>query len=110
MGVLIAPEVDRLMAISNVRSALRSGRLRQLREAHGLSQRELAQALDVDESTLSKWESGVRVPRQEAAQRLYFVLRAFEQTSESATPAVAGEVAPRNITYDETSYHDDTPG
>jgi DNA-binding transcriptional regulator YiaG len=72
-------KIDRLLAISQARAALTSGRLRELREAHGLSQRELAQALGVDETAVSRWELGNRVPRAEVAERLHGLLRALEE-------------------------------
>ena len=81
MTVSIDPQVDRLMAISQARSALREGRVRELRESHGLSQRELARALGVDETALSRWENGSRMPRSGAAERLYGVLKVLEGTA-----------------------------
>jgi len=78
MAVTELPETDRLTAVIRARSALRVGRFRELRERHGLSQRELARALGVDESALSRWETHSRVPREGAAERLYAVLRVLE--------------------------------
>ena len=69
---------DRLRAAAAARAALREGRVRALRAEHGFSQRELAEAVGVHESALSRWESGERVPRTEAAARLALVLRALE--------------------------------
>jgi transcriptional regulator with XRE-family HTH domain len=103
--ILVERRVKRLRAISEARAALREGRFRDLREPHGLSQRELARALDVDESAVSRWESGARVPREEAAERISALLRALDDPSESATPAVAGEVAPRDQPSDGRRYH-----
>jgi transcriptional regulator with XRE-family HTH domain len=77
---------DRLLAASQARAALRDGRLRELREFHGFSQRELAEAVGVDESALSRWESGKRVPRIDAAARLAFVLRRLEQAARKGDP------------------------
>lgn len=74
-------QTDRLVAISAARAAIRAGRLRQLRERHGFSQRELARALGVGESTVSRWESGNRVPRAEVAERLNVLLRALEEAA-----------------------------
>jgi transcriptional regulator with XRE-family HTH domain len=76
----MAAQTDRLLAAAAARAALREGRLRELRERHGFSQRELAEAVGVHESALSRWESGERVPRTDAAARLAAVLRALEST------------------------------
>jgi transcriptional regulator with XRE-family HTH domain len=45
-------------------------RLRDAREAAGMSQRELAEHLDVAQSAISYWESGTVEPREEARERV----------------------------------------
>jgi transcriptional regulator with XRE-family HTH domain len=82
---------DRLLAATQARAALRDGRVRKLRVRLGLSQRELAEAVGADESALSRWEAGLRVPRTAVAERLGLVLRALEETLESAKPAVGAD-------------------
>jgi transcriptional regulator with XRE-family HTH domain len=51
------------------RRLAREGRGRFLREAAGLSLRELAAAIGVDVATLSRWEHGSSRPRTRAAMR-----------------------------------------
>jgi transcriptional regulator with XRE-family HTH domain len=79
----VTEPVERLLAISEVRAMLREGRLRELRERHSLSQHELARALGVDPSTVSRWESGERVPLEAAAARLHAFLSALERATSS---------------------------
>lgn len=74
----MSAQTDRLVAAASAREAIREGRLRELRVRLGFSQRELAEAVGVHESALSRWESGERVPRLDTAARLALVLRALE--------------------------------
>ena len=46
------------------------------REQHGLTQRELANLLDLDPQTVSRWERGVKQPR---GRILELALRALDQ-------------------------------
>jgi DNA-binding transcriptional regulator YiaG len=57
---------ERLQA---VRTRIKSGEARQIREAARLTQSELARSVGVDHTTLCRWESGERLPRGEAALR-----------------------------------------
>lgn len=59
----------------NAMSDKLAGRLRALREAAGLSQKELAGLLDVDQSTISKWELGQREPGFEDLTKLWAIIR-----------------------------------
>lgn len=45
-------------------------RLKELRQARGLRQRELSGALDIPRNTIASWETGRRFPEVSAAQRL----------------------------------------
>jgi|SRR5919108_30548 transcriptional regulator with XRE-family HTH domain len=74
-------ETDRLLAALEARAAIREGRLRELRRRHGFSECELAAAVGVDPSALSRWETGARAPRLDAAARLGIVLQALESAS-----------------------------
>ena len=74
----VQKQAERLQAISAARAAVRDGRLRDLRERMGLSQRELGHALGVDTSAVSRWESGDRMPREAQAVRLHGLLRVLE--------------------------------
>lgn len=51
-----------------------SQRLCSARDAAGLNNKEVAQRLDLDESTVSLWMNGKRTPRVENLQRLASVL------------------------------------
>lgn len=49
-------------------------RMRQLREAKGLSRRNLADALRVNVTSLVGWEGGIRLPRDGIRKRLTHLL------------------------------------
>lgn len=51
-----------------------TGRLAQLREDHGLTQAEIARALGVNASSVSRWESGELRPRPARAAALLELL------------------------------------
>lgn len=55
------------MKLSRVRRQFRNGRARRMRESAALSVRELAARIDVDPSTLSRWERGETTPSPEGA-------------------------------------------
>lgn len=42
--------------------------MKEWREGHGLTQRELANLLDLDPQTISRWERGVKQPRGRVLQ------------------------------------------
>lgn len=44
--------------------------LKNLREKHGISQKKLADAIDVSQASIGYWEKGERTPSAEAVQRL----------------------------------------
>ena len=71
------------LALVRVRRMLADGRARQARERARLSQVEVAHALGVVPATVSRWESGQRVPETRHALAYDELLQAFE-TSESA--------------------------
>jgi transcriptional regulator with XRE-family HTH domain len=50
-------------------------RIRELRQKRNLSQVELARILNVDTSTVSKWESGTNLPRSNILLELARVLK-----------------------------------
>lgn len=55
------------------------GRGRELREAAGISLRELARLLDVDVATLSRWERGEVQPRSSGAIRWVLVCQELQR-------------------------------
>lgn len=61
------------------RDAARSGRGTRLRVAAGLSQAELAAAVGVSASCVSRWEAGERRPRGEIAVAYVRVLRTLAE-------------------------------
>lgn len=61
-------------SLALVRRLLASGEARRVREAAGLSRADIARDLGVDESTVQRWEVGVRSPRAEVALRYAAVL------------------------------------
>ena len=52
-----------LLRLARVRAAVTSGEARRLREAAHLSISEIAHACGVDQSTVWRWERGIRKPR-----------------------------------------------
>lgn len=68
-------EIDEALALVQVRSDLRSGRARAIREAAGLSQAEIARPIGVERATVALWEQHRRIPRGDAALRYAELLR-----------------------------------
>jgi transcriptional regulator with XRE-family HTH domain len=64
----MAPTLERLHAITSARRLALSGEARAIREAAGLSLREVADVLGVTPSCVLRWETGERVPRGENAE------------------------------------------
>ena len=64
-------------------------RLKQLRLANGLTQKELAKSIEVGRTTISEYESGKIVPKQEGLLKLanYFNVSVDYLTGVSDTPA-----------------------
>jgi len=60
---------ERTVQIARVRALVRSGAAEKIRVASGLSKSEVARAVGVYPSTVSRWESCSRVPRGERAVR-----------------------------------------
>lgn len=61
------------------------GAVRAIREAAGLSQVELAAALKVTQTAVSRWERGDRVPRGQAAQDYARLLDRLNRTHGAAS-------------------------
>ena len=55
--------MDEAIALKRVHRLQKVGRLPELRESVGLSQSDVARALDVDQSAVSRWEAGLARPR-----------------------------------------------
>ena len=59
----------------DLRHSLQNGRAREIRERAGISAPQLARKLDVAPSTVTRWETGVRMPRGANARRYARILR-----------------------------------
>jgi len=67
-----------LELVIEAREAARSGRGTATREAAGLSRAELARAAGLNDATVSRYESGRRVPQGDSAIRYARILRKIE--------------------------------
>lgn len=65
---------DDLVAITRLRRRLRSGSARAIRTGAGASLGEVAQTVGVNKATISRWESGKRIPSGALAQKYAGVL------------------------------------
>jgi DNA-binding transcriptional regulator YiaG len=65
---------DRALALKRVRSLARTDRLRELRDTAGLSQSDVARALDVAPSQVSRWERALTRPNGRHAMELLQLL------------------------------------
>ena len=62
------------MQLAKVRSAVRTGTARRVRQAAGITQPEIAADVRVSAAAISRWEAGARTPRGAAALRYLRVL------------------------------------
>jgi DNA-binding transcriptional regulator YiaG len=62
----VTTKAERLQAL---RELTTSGKAREIREAARLTESEIARSVGTHYSTVSRWESGQRLPRGEAALR-----------------------------------------
>jgi transcriptional regulator with XRE-family HTH domain len=69
-------KVDVLL-LAETREAVSTGAASKLREAARLSQADVARAIGVSPSTVSRWEAGERLPRGKAARRYAEFLNAL---------------------------------
>jgi DNA-binding transcriptional regulator YiaG len=60
---------DEILLRKRLHRLARSGRLSELREGVGLSQSDVARALDVTPSTVSRWEAAQTRPRRNKSPR-----------------------------------------
>jgi DNA-binding transcriptional regulator YiaG len=69
---------DDLFAISQARTALRTGRMQALRERAQLTQADIARAVGVSQGEVCRWESLQRRPGRRMAERLGHLMLALE--------------------------------
>jgi transcriptional regulator with XRE-family HTH domain len=67
-------DIETLKRVSEVRLMLASGQARQRRMSLRMSLREVAKALDIDVSAVSRWEAGRTQPRPASALKLADIL------------------------------------
>jgi transcriptional regulator with XRE-family HTH domain len=82
------------LAVARVRSWLRSGRARAVRERAGLSQADVGKAVGTDHAQMSRWESGAHAPEHGSALKLAVlydgleeIIRAEEAPADREIPA-----------------------
>lgn len=80
MSVVTLVETDQAESLQRVRRWARSGRARAIRVETGLSQSELGRSVGVDQSLISLWERGLRIPRGPAALRYAALLASLEES------------------------------
>lgn len=74
----------RLVRVVEVRALCRDGRARDIRVAAGVSQAELGAAGEWDGSTISRWETGIHLPRPDDAIRYGALLEMLAATGRPA--------------------------
>jgi transcriptional regulator with XRE-family HTH domain len=72
---------EEALLIVAARAAGRSGRLRRVREAAGLSRQDIANAIGTSRANVESWEKGATRPRRESAIRLARLLIALEKAT-----------------------------
>lgn len=72
---------DELLRIARGRVLATSGAARRIREAAGVSQRELAEVVEVAPSTLARWERGETRPRGASSVRYAEALTTLERAA-----------------------------
>jgi transcriptional regulator with XRE-family HTH domain len=53
-----------VLALAHVRELAATGRAREIRERNRLSQRDVAERVGTTPASVSRWESGARIPRR----------------------------------------------
>jgi DNA-binding transcriptional regulator YiaG len=66
------------LLLSEVRAKAKAGDARRIRERRDLSRSEVAQAIGVDQATISRWEAGTRRPKGNAGIRYARFLQLLE--------------------------------
>ena len=82
-------DLERLMLIVDARRRAQDGSARRIRQQAGLTLAEVAKALGVDESSVSRWEGGSRQPRADVAVRWAQLLAELERKTNAPSRRVA---------------------
>jgi transcriptional regulator with XRE-family HTH domain len=77
------------LAVARVRSWLRSGRARAVRERAGMSQADVARVIGTDGPQISRWESGT-TPSRISALKLAVLYAKLEKIIRDENAAAAG--------------------
>jgi transcriptional regulator with XRE-family HTH domain len=83
---------EEALAVTRVRSWLRTGRARAIRERAGLSQDDVARAVGTTHPQVSRWESGLYAPARGSALRLALLYDGLEEIAREEEAAAAGRV------------------
>jgi DNA-binding XRE family transcriptional regulator len=75
----LTDRIEDLRQIAMVRRLVREGRVREIREAAGMTQESIAEVVMCTPSAISQYESGTRVPSGETALRLAAALNALRE-------------------------------
>jgi transcriptional regulator with XRE-family HTH domain len=67
--------LEDMVRIARLRADVQARRVRPVRQNAGLSQREVAAAIQVSPSTIAQWERAARLPHGEAALRYAALLQ-----------------------------------
>jgi transcriptional regulator with XRE-family HTH domain len=70
-----------LLALTRTRHLVDGGELRRVRRAAGLTQAELAEAVDVSAGAVCRWEKGEIRPTSARARRLSDIINVLERAS-----------------------------
>jgi DNA-binding transcriptional regulator YiaG len=73
-----------LSSLAEARRAASNGRAKATRQAARISQAEIARAVGVSPACISRWESGTRLPKGEAAQRYAEIIRQLARFAEGS--------------------------
>ena len=80
-------EFDQIMLLVAARKRIGSGTARQIREAAGLTQADIAKLIGVGASAMSRLEAGTRAPRPETAIKWAAVLAKLERANRRSASA-----------------------
>lgn len=92
MSERTSTDLDRIMDMARLRGLCRSGEARRIREAAFLSQGDLAAMAGLAAPTVSRWESGARLPRRSNGAVSYLTV-----LDRLARLAVVSDATPRPV-------------